>query len=339
MADVIKTIKPSGGDYTSLSGWEAGEQQDLVSAGDNAFAECYAMSDTTLCDIFGWTTGASNYIKVYTPTAERHDGKYDTSAHRMELTDSNLLIIGEDFVRVDGSQFQSTKDSTGVHAGININFQVLGSGAEIQISNCIFEGVLTGSSDVANWYGIYDQGQANAWTLKVRNNIIYDFQDRGGYNLVYGFDMQANCTAYLYNNTLHFCRRGYGVTGGTCVAKNNIAQDCDTNDGFYGTFDGASTNNCSDDSGDAPGSNPQTGEVTFVNEGADDFHLDSSDTVALDNGVDLSSDTDLPFSDDIDGETRSGTWDIGADELIAAGADIGYLARTIKQTSNHLLVR
>ncbi len=35
----------------------------------------------------------------------------------------------------------------------------------------------------------------------------------------------------------------------------------------------------------------------------------------------MSSDANLSFSDDIDGETRSGTWDIGADEFITAAED------------------
>jgi hypothetical protein len=59
--------------------------------------------------------------------------------------------------------------------------------------------------------------------------------------------------------------------------------------------------------------------VAFVDEDGDDFHLNASDTVAKNKGTDLSGDSYLPFSDDIDGQTRSGTWDIGADEYVAAG--------------------
>jgi hypothetical protein len=48
--------------------------------------------------------------------------------------------------------------------------------------------------------------------------------------------------------------------------------------------------------------------------GGTDYHLDATDTWARDQGADLSGDAGLPFSDDIDGETRSGSWDIGSDE-------------------------
>ncbi|MEJ2267522.1 MAG: hypothetical protein P8X70_00400 [Nanoarchaeota archaeon] len=55
----------------------------------------------------------------------------------------------------------------------------------------------------------------------------------------------------------------------------------------------------------------------FVDESITDLHLDPLDTSALDLGVDLSANVDISFSNDIDGETRSGTWDIGADEVLA----------------------
>ena len=67
------------------------------------------------------------------------------------------------------------------------------------------------------------------------------------------------------------------------------------------------------------GSNRISQTFSFVNESGDDFHLTSSDTGARNWGTDLSSDTYLPFSVDIDGQTRptgANTWDIGADEYV-----------------------
>jgi hypothetical protein len=56
------------------------------------------------------------------------------------------------------------------------------------------------------------------------------------------------------------------------------------------------------------------GSVVFNDEGGDDFHLDASDTIANDNGADLSSDALLAVWNDIDGDERAS--DIGADEDI-----------------------
>lgn len=46
------------------------------------------------------------------------------------------------------------------------------------------------------------------------------------------------------------------------------------------------------------------GDVTFNNEGADDFHLGGGDSFAKNLGVNLSADTNLAFWDDIDGDER-----------------------------------
>ncbi len=84
----------------------------------------------------------------------------------------------------------------------------------------------------------------------------------------------------------------------------------------------ASTNNCSDIASDAPTPGAVTGSVLFVNAGAGDFHLQAGDTVALGAGLDLSVDPVFPFTLDIDGQTRPGTWDLGADEYVSP--DGGY---------------
>jgi len=61
---VVHTIKSSGGDYSSLSAWEAAQQRNLVTADEIAVAECYGFVDTTLTTISGWTTGVNNYIII-----------------------------------------------------------------------------------------------------------------------------------------------------------------------------------------------------------------------------------------------------------------------------------
>ncbi|MHC4825844.1 MAG: hypothetical protein ACYTEY_04730, partial [Planctomycetota bacterium] len=48
----------------------------------------------------------------------------------------------------------------------------------------------------------------------------------------------------------------------------------------------------------------------FASLSGEDFHLDPSGHNAGDTGLDLSA----SFTDDIDGETRSGLWEIGADD-------------------------
>ena len=61
---VVHTIKASGGDYTSLSAWEAAQQRDLVALDEIEVAECYPFIDTTAVTVSGWTTGVNNYIII-----------------------------------------------------------------------------------------------------------------------------------------------------------------------------------------------------------------------------------------------------------------------------------
>jgi parallel beta-helix repeat protein len=65
-------------------------------------------------------------------------------------------------------------------------------------------------------------------------------------------------------------------------------------------------------------SKQKVGSVIFADAGGDDFHLGSADNFAKGHGADLSSDSEFPFEDDIDDQNRTGTWDIGADEIIGA---------------------
>lgn len=75
MAVITKTLKASGGDYSSPSAWDAGEQTDLVAAGDSHVLECdagsYADSYTL---ISGWVTGPNNNITIKAADGDEHGG-------------------------------------------------------------------------------------------------------------------------------------------------------------------------------------------------------------------------------------------------------------------------
>lgn len=106
------------------------------------------------------------------------------------------------------------------------------------------------------------------------------------------------------------------------VYKNNIIQG--TTNGITGTVASASDYNSTDDADFGTGYTTNTNDrvsqtFTFVDAGADDFHLASGDTGAKDEGVDLSADTD---SIDIDAEDISAPWSIGADWVPSSGLDI-----------------
>ncbi|OGS21981.1 MAG: hypothetical protein A2252_00365 [Elusimicrobia bacterium RIFOXYA2_FULL_39_19] len=286
-----------------------------------AVAECYPMTDTTPVSIFGWTTNATNYIEIRTPDGYKHSGKWDTNAYILSAgTTTDSLYIGESNVRINGLQINFTKNDIDGGNGIDVYGDET-SAEDIRISNCIIKG--PGNFTTSNKRGIF--GSKTAATgqnsiVRIWNNLIYDMNGTGtSYFGMYIRD--ADRKRYLYNNTAVNCGYGYYSDEASAIAKNNIAQDC--TDGFGASFDGASDYNISDVASDAPGANSKNGvTVTFENKTGKDFHIAVGDTQAQDAGVDLSADVYLSFNTDIDGTSRSGTWDIGADEYSAGGGDV-----------------
>ena len=333
MAEILRFVDPNssaGGDgttnaltgaaraYVSLNAWEAATQQDLTDGGgDTARVVCSSddagsthLADTTAVTIDGWTTDATRYIQI--EAASSHGGKWNDSIYRLIIANSAGLNCIERYTRVYGLQVNVTAVDALYQWGINVAPDGI-------VAKCIVKGM--GSSTAYAYHnGIHIN--ADTYTFYVYDNIIYDWKSsdvNGGIGVHF---TAFTSTCYFYNNTIYNCTRGMLWVYGSITAINNIIRLCDP--AASGTFaagtdynatDNASMNYTVTGSGNTHDRLSQT--FTFVNEGADDFHLASNDAGARDYGV-----TDPGsglFSDDIDGQTRTGTWDIGADEYVAAG--------------------
>lgn len=315
--------------YTSLSNWESGTENtgvgvtydsgnlDIQTRNEQWNVAAYAPTggtapDTTNVNINGWTTGPGKYIKIYSPTAstevtvsQRHNGKWDSTKYNLKYTApgsaNRAIITNINYVWIDGLQVDFTSSSS--------NTQAIAGGVgnsstdnQSEISNCIIRGH-GGSGDGINFAGNDADARSKIW-----NNIVYGFTGGAGINL----------RGYAYNNTEY--NNQYGIQANSSVVKNNLAYN--NTDNYYLTFDASSTNNLSGPGTDAqiPSTNKQDGVTIGFSStvsGAEDFHLGIGDTAAINTGTSLSSDAYLPFSTDVDGQTRNGNsrgWDIGADE-------------------------
>jgi len=278
----------------------------LSNAGDSPIAriDCYAMADATAVTIDGWTTNATNYIKINVPDSDRHNGVWSTSAYRLSINGATALTVNEAYTRCEGLQIEDY-GTAGYHNFVNYNL-----GNYFRFGYGIIRKT---TADLGVHNGFY--GATNGNFAYIYNTLMYDM---GRFNYD---DSGAGLFQYIYNCTAQNVTAAAGAFhswGNRGVAKNCIAQDC--TDGYSGNWDTTNSKyNNSDIASDAPGANSQTGEVTFTNEAGDDFSLAAGDAFAKDLGTDLSADAVFPFSDDIINVTRSDTWDIGAFAYITAG--------------------
>jgi len=306
MASVIShIIDPDNGggtDYISLNAWEVAQQRDLPAADEIAQANCRASSgsaDTTVVDLVGWTTDATRYIEI---KGERlGSAELDVSKYRLSTIDETALAVRENFVRVDAFQLTLSFSSSDTYIAC-INHTALDVGNELRISNSILKG--NAGVGTVKYIGIINNTNA---IIKIWNTIIYDFPRRG-------IEFSGS-TCHCYNIVIEGATSvdGFKQLSGTmtcinCVSFNN-ADD----------FDSVSNiDYCASDDGD--GDHPVTPSdwsTVFEDWANEDFSLKSTDTDLKDAGI--SDPGSGLFSDDIAGDTRSGIWDIGADEYVLGG--------------------
>ena len=296
MAEVVKTIRSSGGDYTSLSAWESAQQQDLVTAGDIAVAECYDDWAGGLSDDFtiaGWTTDSSNYVIVRCAAGEEHDG---TPANGFWISGWGFgacLIVQQQYTQLQDLHVinnRSTADAIDL------------SGDNAKAIRCIAKG---GDDGI---------GLDNNGTRAIAC-LAYDC---GGE----GFGFNRFVTGHAYNCTSVDNDIGFnnGSGGSNNALKNCVAYNNTTNNYSTGSWASASVDNAASDAATntPPGTSPLTTNIVsgdFLDSANDDWHIDT-DSNLYEEGTDLSGD----FTYDIDNDTWAATWSIGMDQPeVAAG--------------------
>lgn len=318
----VRTVKSSGGDYTSLSAWEAGRQSDIVTADVREVAECYVMIDANATSVVvdGWTTDNERYVRITVPQSERHPGYRDLSKYLLRVNGGfgAALNVLEDNVRVEGLQLQRNAN-TGQAC---LRFSIAASGADCRASDCI--GWATNTTPASACFDV-----AQGATVRMQNCIAFaDLFNEG-----FAMATAAAATAIYHNcesvnaDVYGFRFRGFGAQS----AKNCYAGGSGTADFFK---DGATPNptltTCisadltADDfvgSGNVTGvafSTSSGAYFTNVTAGSENLHIQSASALK-DAGTDLSRDANWVHPNgavDIDGDSRTVPWDVGVDEAI-----------------------
>lgn len=329
--------------YTSLGNAESGTENasidsavqnfDTFSGGNNLVTGdlqwnilLYANGTTgdSSLTIDGWTASATQYLNIYTPTStaevgtsQRHAGVWDDTKYKLDGTTSPALTIADQYVRVSGLQIDGASTTASQTV---VSFSGSGGNTESRFFQNIVKKPAGGSSNVG--VSIAPSGL----NFYIYDNLIYDIAGTSGIGI---YDTSGSGSfVYAYNNTIANASStgALGVRTGTTsrmMLKNNLF----TNDNIAATgtmaagSDYNATNNATMGAGytvtGAGNTHDRTSQTfTFTGAASKNFHLSSSDLGALDFGATLSADSNLPFNFDMDGNIRSGTWDIGAFEFI-----------------------
>ena len=329
---VVDTDSGSGYDYSSLNAAEAANfgatGADLVSNDEYVECECRCSAgsaDTTVVTFDGLTTDSTHYVKVYTEEAYRHDGKWNTSAYRLDVNGGGSvygLYVCDSWYWFDGIQVDMYGSDT--YDRCYKAYSTMNQ----KISNCFF----VNSLNAYKASGVAYLGAVNGANW-IWNNIFitkntYNHSANCGLELDGGTASSSH--QYVYNNT--FIGGAYGFlcnsTAVTFHLKNNLSQDATVSGGPRFELDSSaltdsSSNNISDDATYVVASDTVNHSVAFADPSSNDYHLDSaSETTAIGGGTDLSSDADISFSTDIDGDDRdTADWDVGADEALPVSWD------------------
>ncbi len=292
----------------------------ILNDGDSSIivAECYD-DDGDLNDkatvISGFTTSATNYVKITSPVGERHDGTAGSgfTLKSTVASSTGYIAIKENYTIVEWITFNGNKGSVSLDAAVrfaDISTNAIADFAEVR-NNLIY--------DTDN-FGIWEDKDQDDTVIS--NNIIYGVVGSGIF-----WGTLADGATKCYNNTVYGCGKGIDNDDVSFhqTVINNLSYNNTTTDfeGLMAAATASDYNFSKDDTAPEAAGNSIHGDTDgltpdFVNVGAgvEDFHLQLTSD-AIDQGFDLGTGT---WSFDIDNRDRDAegdVWDIGADEFVS----------------------
>lgn len=317
--DPTLTLCESGCDYSVLNSAVtdletncASPTEPLSITGSGSFSS----ADTTAVTISGISTTATNTLTITMTGDARHDGTTSKSgSYKLSPTGAGYpngviaLSVNSDYVTIDGLIIQtSSVDNAActIHVGYPCSRFIFKN-------NIVYSGGW-GLLHLASWADP-PQYILNNIFIQPTNNLHND-------PAIY-ISVNDTGSIYLYSNTVYVASNGstYGIKSNNAAtyAKNNIVIGGSTAC-WNGSFHSSSTHNLSSDAS-TPEYNTyyDNKTISFVDAANGDLHLSSGETDAIDQGTSTAGESaPLNFTTDIDGTTRSGTWDIGADEYVSS---------------------
>ena len=286
--------------YTTLSAWEAGDQQSLVDDGGDTY-QCWVRAssgtaDTVQCTINGWVSVPTYWLRISAADGDQAiPDEWDTARWRLDVASGEGIYQVGGHLILDGLQIEASNDCVDAalayshiilygcrlqNGGNGIYMSRSGNNVGIKCYYTIFD---TMSSD-----GAYCRNNVGGETFSFYNCIFYNCSSQG---------VQAVAGPNTIKNSM-FSDCADDITG-TITVDYNIADDADAR-GTNGA-DAASSNWALELTARA------TGDFTLVSGGNAEEGGDDDPSSGL-------------YSVDMEGTSYVSPWACGVQEIKAGGA-------------------
>jgi hypothetical protein len=333
------TVKPSGGDYHALQDaltGEAAKGANLVARNEELDIVCYSMEDTAKINIpAAFVTDPDHFIKISTPSSERHQGTWNGSKYRLEITATkeagetypSCIWLKGRHIWFDGIQVKCSANCSNWPTIFSIDPLPL-SAVTMRFSNNILVGNFTSAplpTDTNGWSNRAAVAPPDAlfyvWNTEVRDLACQLAVPAGG-RMVYVGPRGSSESWFIDNITVYNATRVLASNYSTVLfhVRNSIAAGLLSGGSSWTAYRGATSEsdyNASNLTETLVGGH-SVSNVTplFVNTDSRDLRLQASDSVAKDSGVDTLNNPMLNNGLDGKGSPRNdGYWDIGAYEF------------------------
>ena len=291
------------------------------------------------------TTDATHGITLTADPGNRHHGVPGAGVliHNPGCVSQvgTMLLVEANHFTLEWMEVRDS-DSDGVHVTpqSTTNHYVIRNNI-IGFPNCSFAATGIGSDALD-----LDSNVVSVMSADVYDNVI----SQGRYNVIIDAFDEGTSSIDVYNNTIYNCGiavpcgiRSLALSNNHIRFTNNIVHTGvgtqvsipipHPSSGRNITSDATATTSCPGASCQCPAGgcqiNVALGSLSFVNAAGGDLHI-LSPSVARDAGTPLGT----VFTTDIDGQVRSGSWDVGADEFGA----VACCGLTVAETASTLTV-
>lgn len=243
----------------------------------------------------------------------RSNSFYNASGSLSIPNHADFVQMQAQYVKIYANSFTNITDSA-----LDCDGQTAGVSGNILIYNNVFS--MTWTSGIPSGIRIYStSGAVTTFTnIHILNNTFVDqaLATTGGYTIGWGFGTGGNpvvTNVSIKNNIFFNCGKAAARSVINIPASTSaVAADWGIDYNLVNAGTLGDTDFTVDGSSGYTQSNPRTGTPIFesytMGSAGNDLHLDTSDTAATGQGVDLSA----FITTDKDGVTRAAPWDIGA---------------------------